>query len=162
MQYQLMITNPAQKGVWADVVVDSKMDFLSLHFYLESLLSLEAGGVATFIVIDRAGEKGVELTLFDDAEGAGAQRPMAGVPLEEYIETGGMCFDYAFGLFLDDAVRVEVVERYPEPLRHDVPACVARHGNFHFDSVDPLLRNLDDIEELLRGREGLEGYDDEE
>lgn len=149
MQYQLSITAPSAKGARAEVVVDSKMDFLSLHHYLERLLLKETGSVATFIVLDRAGERVVELTPFE-AEGIDSQRPMAGVPLEEYVESGSLCFDYAFGLFLDTSVRVEVEARYQEPLRHDVPACIATRGSFHFENVDPLLRNLDDIDAILR------------
>lgn len=162
MQYQLRITDPARRGVRADVVVDSKMDFLSLHYYLEGLLALEAGGVATFVVIDRAGGRGIELTLFADDGGSEAQRPMENVRIEEYVEPGGVCFDYAFGLFLDKIVRIEVVDSYQSPLRPDVPVCVAMRGEFRFNDADPLLRNLDDIEELLRENENFEGPADAE
>lgn len=162
MQYRLRVTDPQQKGVSADLVVDSKMDFLSLHYYLESLLSIGAGGVATFVVIDHAGQRGVELTLFDAEGGDVAQRLMEDARLEEYVEPGGVRFDYAFGLFLDQTLHVEVTERYLSPLRHDVPACIAMRGAFEFASEDPLLRNLDDIEELLRASGGYDGLDNGE
>ena len=162
MQYQIRMTDPKARGVSADVLVDAGMDFLSLHLYLESLLSLEPGGVASFFVIDREGQRSVELIMFDDEGGGSAQRPMEGVRLQEYVDAGSVCFDYAFGIFLDRVLHFQVTDVYQEPRKANVPTCIAQRGRFRVDADDPLLRNLDDIDTLLQEYSGSEDYLDEE
>lgn len=162
MQYQFRITSPQAKGVYRDVLVDGEMSFLDFHFYLARLLSLGVGGVASFFVCDKSWCRGTEITMFEDEESVQSQRPMASVRLREYVHSDSARFEYIFGMFFDNTLRIEAVRLCNGTLGEDVPVCVGQRGDFHFEEIDPLLRNMNDIDELMREIGGDGGsFDDE-
>lgn len=128
MIYKFRMLSSGDRAFLRDYELDSEALFIELHGLIQRDLGLDPSQLASFFVADEQWSKGLELTLLDmDAPGQSAM-PMERVKLSDLIKNRTDRLLYAYDLFSDQHLFIELIAiGEPQP---DVsyPRCAATVG----------------------------------
>lgn len=127
------------------------MNFLELHEFLLESLQLDPSVIASFYVADREWTRGLELSLIDsEVDALVPTILMSGVRLSDYVYSEEARFIYTYDMFQDRNLHLQVLTIWDDCLCDEAPLCLGGEGELPELDADPLLRNLEDIDEILR------------
>jgi hypothetical protein len=168
--YFRAITNELDDFV-LDIAIDSNALFLDLHLFIQSMLDYDDQQMTSFFITDDEWHKEQEITLIDMMEEQSASLVMDQIKLEDLITDVKQRMLYAFDLFVERVLFMELTHVEQGSLKQ--PVCTRKTGspppqlledNFSFDndiSEDPFLAD-DELDDYFEQDDFDGDYPDEE
>ncbi|TCO07094.1 IS1096 element passenger TnpR family protein [Natronoflexus pectinivorans] len=142
-----------------DIAIDSKSTFLDLHQFIQQKLNFDPAQMTSFFLTDENWNKEQEITLIDMMEEEGTVLVMDKVRLEDLITDTKQRVLYAFDLFAERVLFMELTNIDGGNLKE--PVCTRMEGTpppqfseegFNFDDAleaDAFLSD-DDMDDIIR------------
>ena len=154
MIYKFRMLSSGDRAFLRDYELNSEAPFIDLHGLIQRDLGLDPSQLASFFVADEQWNKGLELTLLDMGAPEQAAMPMERVKLSDIVKNRTDRLLYAYDLFSDQHLFLELIAiGEPQPDAH-YPRCAAAVGELP-------VQQLPDPSAALAYEEADDEFDDD-
>lgn len=175
MIYKFRITSSEDENFLREIEIQHEETYLNFHNCLQESLAYDASQMASFYQVNRLGEKGREIALFEmnleEDEDLNVV-PMDVSMIREFVSEKSPLLIYVFDFFSDRFLLIELVAITQKKGRAKYPKCVTCKGeapeqikldaeNFNMDDIDLTAAPTKDDYDFLEGFDDGMGDDDE-
>lgn len=126
MNYHFRIISSESEDFIFEILIDSNAFFIDFHNFIQEKLNFDKSQITSFFITDQEWEKELEITLLDMMDGEGENLVMDKVPLNQLITSKKQRLLYAFDLFSDRHLFIELIDINNKKIK--TPACLRLEG----------------------------------
>lgn len=126
MNYHFRIISSESEDFIFEILIDSNAYFIDFHNFIQEKLNFDKSQITSFFITDHEWNKELEIILLDMMGGEGETLVMDKTPLNQLITDNKQRMLYAFDLFSDRHLFIELIEINNHKIK--TPACLRLEG----------------------------------
>jgi hypothetical protein len=141
MNYHFRIISSEIDDFVFEILCDSNMLFVDLHYFIQEKLDFDKSQLASFLITDSEWNKEREITLLDMMDEEEERLLMENVRLCEQMNDDRQRMLYVFDMFTERCLFIELIGSNEEDIK--TPVCLKMEGKLPKQISDFLKENFD-------------------